>query len=107
MKHSEKVTPVAALLSALSTMVCCLPLGFAAAAGAAGLGAVVERLRPWLAGLSVVLLVIGFAQLYRSNRGCQRRSPVSIALFVISAVIVLGVLAFPQITASLFASITP
>jgi hypothetical protein len=35
MKHSEKVTPVAAVVSALSTMVCCLPSGIAVAAGTA------------------------------------------------------------------------
>jgi hypothetical protein len=43
MKHSEKITPEAAAISALSTMACCLPSGIAAAAGAAGLGAVVEN----------------------------------------------------------------
>jgi cytochrome bd-type quinol oxidase subunit 2 len=107
MKHSEKVAPVAALVSALSTMVCCLPSGIAGAAGAAGLGAVFEPLRPWLVGLSFVLLTVGFVQLYRSNRSCQRRSPVSIVLFLISAIVVLGVIVFPQITAVLFASVIP
>ena len=107
MKHSEKVTPVAAVVSALSTMVCCLPSGIAAAAGAAGLGALLEPLRPWLVGLSIVLLVVGFVQLYRSNRSCQRRSPVSIVLFLISAIVVLGVIVFSQITAGLFASVIP
>jgi len=51
MKHTEKITPVAAAVSALSTIACCLPSGIAAAAGAAGLGVVVEPLRPWLVGL--------------------------------------------------------
>ena len=74
MKHSEKVTPIAAAVSALSTMVCCLPSGIAAAAGAAGLGVVLEPLRPWLIGLSIALLVVGSVQLYWSNRRCQRRT---------------------------------
>jgi uncharacterized membrane protein YidH (DUF202 family) len=107
MKHSEKITPVAAAVSALSTMVCCLPSGISAAAGAAGLGVVVEPLRPWLVGLSTVLLAVGLVQLYRSNRACQRRSPVSIAVFLVSAILVLGVLALPQITAGLFAAVFP
>jgi hypothetical protein len=105
MKHSEKITPVAAALSALSTLACCLPSGIAAAAGAAGLGVVIEPLRPWLVGLSITLLVAGFLQLYGSNRVCQPRGPVSIALLLISATIVIGVLVFPQLTAGLFASV--
>jgi hypothetical protein len=88
-------------------MVCCLPSGIAAAAEAAGLGAVLEPLRPWLVGLSIVLLVVGFVQFHRSNRTCQRRSPVSIALFLISAVVVLGVIVLPQITAGLLAIVIP
>ena len=88
-------------------MACCLPSGIAAAAGAAGLGMVIDALRPWLAGLSIALLVGGLVQLYRSNRTCQRRSRVSIALFLISAIVVLGVLVFPQLTAGLFASVLP
>ena len=50
MKHSEKIAPAAAVISAFSTLTCCLPLGIAAAAGAAGLGVLVEPLRPWLIG---------------------------------------------------------
>jgi uncharacterized membrane protein YidH (DUF202 family) len=107
MKHSEKITPVAAAVSALSTIACCLPSGIATAAGAAGLGLVVEPLRPWLVGLSIALLVLGFVQLYRSNRSCRRRSPASIAVFSISALVVVGILLFPQITAGLLASVFP
>ena len=105
MKHSEKVAPVAAVLSAISTMLCCLPSGIAAAAGAAGLGVVVEPLRPWLVALSIGLLAVGFVQLCRSNRACHRRSPVSIAIFAIAAIVVLGVLVLPQLTAGLLANI--
>ena len=107
MKHSEKITPVAAAISALSTIACCLPSGIAAAAGTAGLGVVVESFRPWLVGSSIVLLLLGFVQLYRSNRSCQRRSPVSVAVFSISTIVVAGILLFPQITAGLLASVIP
>lgn len=105
MNHSEKITPVAAAVSALSTLACCLPSSIAAAAGSAGLGVVVGPLRPWLLGLSIALIVLGFVQLYRTNRTCHRRNPVGIAVFLISAILVLGVLVFPQITSSLLASV--
>ena len=107
MKHTEKITPVAAAVSALSTIACCLPSGIAAAAGAAGLGVVVESLRPWLVGLSIALLVLGSVQLYRSNRTCRRRNPASIAVFSISAILVVGILLFPQVSAGLLASVIP
>ena len=107
MKHSEKITPVAAAISALSAMACCLPSGIAAAVRALGLGVVLEPLRPWLVGLSIALLLLGFVQLYRSGRRCQRRSPASIAVFLISAIVVFGLILFPQISASLLASVLP
>jgi hypothetical protein len=107
MKHSEKITPVAAVVSALSTLTCCLPPTIAAAAGSASLSVLVEPLRPWLLGLSIALLVLGLVQLYRRKRTCDGPSPVSIAVFVISAIFVLGVLVFPQITAGLFAGMLP
>src|SRR5579863_7246194 len=103
MNHSEKITPMAAAVSALSTIACCVPTGIAGAAGAAGLGAVVEPLRPWLIGLSSTLLVLGFLQLSRSNRSCQRRNSANIAIFSISAVVVVAILLFPQISAGLLA----
>jgi len=107
MKHSEKITPVAAAVSALSTMACCLPSGIAAAAGAAGLGVVLEPFRSWLMGLSVGLLAIGLVQLYRTNRTCPRRGPVSIAVFLVSAIVVLSVLVFPQVMAGILAAVFP
>jgi hypothetical protein len=107
MKHSEKITPAAAAISALSAVACCLPSGIAAAVGALGLGVVLEPFGPWLAGLSVALLLLGFVQLYRSGRSCRRRSPASIAVFLISAIVVLGLILFPQIGASLLASVLP
>jgi uncharacterized membrane protein YidH (DUF202 family) len=107
MKHSEKITATAAAVSALSTIACCLPSSIAAAAGAAGLGVVVEPLRRWLVGLSIALLVLGFVQLYRSNRSCRRRSPAGIAVFLISAIVVVGILLFPQLSAGLLASVIP
>jgi hypothetical protein len=105
MKHSEKIAPLAAVVGAVSTLACCLPLGIAAAAGAAGLGVVLEPLRPWLLGSSIALLGVGVVQLYRSKAACQRRSPVSTAVLLVSAMIVLAVVLFPQAMASLQANL--
>ncbi len=108
MRHSEKIAPAAAVISALSTLACCLPLGIASVAGAASLGALgvlVEPLRPWLIGLSIALLGVGFVQLYRSRAICQRRSRASVAVFWFSAIMVLAALVFPQILASVLADL--
>jgi hypothetical protein len=107
MKRSEKIAPAAAVISALSTLACCLPLGIAAAAGAAGLGVLVEPLRPWLIGLSIALLGVGFTQLYRSRGTCQRRSRASVAVFWFSAIVVLTTLVFPQALAGVLADLLP
>jgi hypothetical protein len=105
MKHSEKIAPLAAVIGALSTLVCCLPLSIAAAAGAASLGVALEPLRPWLLGSSIALLGIGFVQLYRAKAACQRRSPVSTVVLLFSATMVLAVVLFPQVVASFLADL--
>jgi hypothetical protein len=105
MKHSEKIAPMAAVISALSAIACCLPLGIAVAAGAAGLGVLVEPLRPWLIGSSIGLLGVGFVQLYRSRASCQRRSRASVAVFWFSAIVVLTAVVFPQALASVLADL--
>lgn len=102
MKSGEKVTPVAAVIAALSTLACCLPFGFLGAAGLAGLSVRLATARPWCLAGAVVLLVLGFVQLYRRNQ-CKKRSPVSIALFWCSAAFVLLIILFPQVIASLLA----
>jgi|SRR5215469_18244178 len=99
---TERATPIAAVIAALSTLACCLPFGFLGAAGLAGLSVHLQSLRPWLLGGAVVLLVFGFVQLYRRNH-CKKRSPVSIALFWCSVVVVVLIILFPQVIASLLA----
>ena len=88
-------------------MACCLPLGFAGAAGAFGLGVALAAYRPWLIGLSVLLLGLGAWQWARSGRTCRRRSRLSIVLLSLSAVVVLGVMFFPQKVAELMADYLP
>jgi mercuric ion transport protein len=107
MRLSEKFAPVAAVLSVLTSIACCLPFGIAAAAGAAGLGVALQPLRPWLIGLSVVLLAFGLWQLYRSRGSCQRRSRTNVAIFWLSASVVLAFILFPQVVASLLADRLP
>jgi hypothetical protein len=103
MRVAERATPVAAVIAVLSTLSCCLPLTFLGVFGLAAASVRLQSLRPWLVGSSGVLLGIGFIQLYVRRNQCQKRSPLSIALFWGAALIVLLVILFPQVIASLLA----
>ena len=105
MRVTEKLTPLAAAMSALATLACCLPLGIAGAVGALGLSVALERLRPWLIALAVVLLGVSAFQIYRGQKSCQNRSRLSLILFGLSAVVVLAVVIFPQKLAELMAAL--
>ncbi|MGH9473225.1 MAG: hypothetical protein ACRD2H_12315 [Terriglobales bacterium] len=98
MSATEKATPIAAVLAALATLSCCLPLGFVGAAGLAGASIWAGPLRWWLVGGALALLALGFAQLY-GRRAC-RRSRSSVAVFWIATVLVLALVLFPQLVAS-------
>jgi len=77
MKPLSKLTPLAAVAASLASLTCCLAFGFLAALGSAGAAVWLTSLRPWLLGLSALLLIIGFCQLYidgsRFPRASQRR----------------------------------
>ena len=103
MRVAERTTPIAALIAALSTLACCLPFTFLGALGLTGASARLQSARPWLLASAGVLLGIGFIQVYVRGNQCQRRSPLSIALFWSAAIIVLLVILFPQVIASLIA----
>lgn len=105
MRVTERLTPVAAAMSALATFACCLPLGIAGAAGALGLSVALEKLRPWLIGLAVILLGVSAFQMYRGQQKCQRRSRLSLICFGLCAAVVLAVMIFPQILAQLLAAL--
>jgi hypothetical protein len=102
-KLGDKLAPVVAAVSALSCMACCLPLGFAAAAGLAGVGVILEPLRPWLMGISAALLLFGLWQLYRRPKVCRPRSRVSLVVFWTSTVVVLALIVAPQLVAGFLA----
>jgi hypothetical protein len=105
MRVTDKLTPVAAAMSAVATLACCLPLGVAGAVGALGLSVVLERLRPWLISLAVILLGVSALQMYKHGKSCRRRSRLGLVFFGLSAAIVLTVLIFPQQLAELLAGL--
>jgi mercuric ion transport protein len=105
MRVTEKLTPVAAVVSALATLACCLPLGIAGAVGALGLSVALEQARPWLIGIAVILLGVSCFQMYRGRKTCQRRSRLSLVLFGLCAAVVLAVMIFPQQLAELLAAL--
>jgi len=104
-KDREKPAPVAAVVSAISYMACCLPFGIAAAAGTAGLGLVLEPLRPYLMAASGGLIVFGVWQLYRRVPACQRRSRISIIIIWTCAAIAALLMMAPQILANFLADL--
>ena len=104
MKAVERTAPAAAILAALSALTCCLPFGIVGALGLASVSVWIAPLRPWLLGAAVLLLVLGFWQIYRRGNQCNvRRSRVSVALFWLAAIVVLFVTVFPQLIANLLA----
>ena len=107
MKHREKIAPVAAALSALTTVICCLPIGLAAAAATASLGAVVSAYRLWFLAVSAVLLIVGVVQVAGAGRACSTRSHAATAIVAASAVVVVLVIFFPQLVAGLLADWLP
>lgn len=101
MKGVERGAPAAAILAALSALACCLPFGMVGALGLAGVSVWIAPLRPWLLGAAVLLLVLGFWQIYRRGNQCNaRRSRVSVAIFWMAAAVVLLVTVFPQLIAN-------
>jgi uncharacterized membrane protein YidH (DUF202 family) len=103
MKVAERATPVAAVLAALSTLACCLPFGFLGAIGLAGASVRLQTARPLLLVGAFALLVIGYLQLYRGHNQCEKRSALSITLFWVATAVVLLIILFPQVIASLLA----
>jgi hypothetical protein len=109
-KHTEKVAPIAAAASALATLVCCLPIGFAASAATASLGAFIAPLRPWFLGASLVLLAIGAVEISRNRRTCAttgRARATSLAILILSAFVILLVTLLPQVVAGILADWMP
>jgi hypothetical protein len=85
-----------ALLSSVTSLSCCLPLGFAAALGAGAASGVFTTLRPWFLGLSVILLGLGFWQQSRARQCGVRGTLVGTVLLWVAVFVVLAMVLFPQ-----------
>lgn len=97
MKQGSGVSAsIGAILSSLATLVCCLPLAFAAAIGAAGASAFLLKLRPWFLVLSIVLLGIGFWQQRRAKQCAVRGKVLGQVLLWTAVGVVVGMILFPQ-----------
>jgi cytochrome bd-type quinol oxidase subunit 2 len=94
---------LAAIVSSVATISCCLPIGFAAALGAGAASAFFTTLRPWLLGLSVVLLGLGFWQQHRAKQCGVRGRLLSTVLLWTAVIVVLGMTLFPQVVAAFIA----
>jgi len=95
-----------AVLASLLTLSCCLPLPFLGAVGIAGASVFLAGARPWLLGLSVILLGMGFYQVYRGMRCRARQSNTAITMLGLATIVVVLVLLFPQFIASVLADIS-
>lgn len=95
-----------AVVTSLLTLGCCLPIPFLGAAGIAGASVFLTSARPWLLGVSVILLAAGFFQIYRGRRCRIRQSKGAIACLGLATVVVVFLLLFPQVIASILADIS-
>jgi cytochrome bd-type quinol oxidase subunit 2 len=101
MRVAEKITPVLAALSAVSTLACCLPIAGATFLGIGTVFGALAAYQTWMLPISGILLAAGGAQIWRSRRECQRTSKFSVIVLGTSAVIVVLVAFFPQLVAGL------
>jgi len=100
---TEKVTPVMAAVSAVSTLACCLPLGGAAAFGLGGMLGVAAQYQEWLLPISGVMLALGAGLTWRSRKVCHRTSKISLVILGLSTLVVLLVLFAPQLVSGFLA----
>lgn len=87
---------VAAMVSSIATIACCLPLGFAAALGAGAASAFFSALRPWLLALSVVFIGLGFWQQRRAKQCSLRGRWIGRCLLWAAVIVVSVMILFPQ-----------
>ena len=92
-----------AIFSAIATFGCCLPLGFLAAVGAGTASAFFARYRPWLMGLSIVLMGLGFWQQYRPKQCDVRGRKLGRILLWTSVAVIVAMIVFPEQIAALLA----
>jgi len=104
MKQSTGVSAsLGAILSSIVTLSCCLPLGLAAALGAGAASAFFTTLRPWLLGLSIALIGLGFWQQHRAKVCATRGRLLGNVLLWAAVAVVLAMILFPQQIAAFIA----
>ena len=103
-EFKSSAASVSAIASAVAALSCCLPLGFLAALGLTGTSFFLHSFQPWLLGLSIVFLGIGFFQHYKGERCNAKRSRFIELMLWGSAFLVLVMILFPEIIAGLIAN---
>jgi hypothetical protein len=106
MKRPAWIAPLAAIVGFLAATTCCLPLGaFLAATGLAGAASLIGPARPYLLGLSVAMLALGFWQIHaRPSCNVRGRLAGMILLWTLAGLVVVMFL-FPQFIAGLLADL--
>ena len=102
-KGTGILASLGAILGSVATVGCCLPIGFAAALGAGAASAFLTTLRPWLLGLSVALIGVGFWQQHRAKQCVVRGRWIGNMLLWVAVVVVAGMILFPQQIAGVIA----
>lgn len=99
------IASLAAIVSIVAASSCCLPvLPFIVAAGFAGGSAFLSAARPYLLGISILLIAYGFYQARRAKK-CRRRSVFSTILLWTSALVVALSILLPQVMANATANL--
>src|SRR5260370_17119097 len=93
-----------AIMAAVATISCCLPLGFAGAVGVGLASAFFTTARPWLLGLSVLLIGLGFWQQHSAKRCAVPYRWIGNVLLSTALFALVGVVLFPQPTPTSTAS---
>ncbi|MCI0356778.1 MAG: hypothetical protein L0099_17345 [Acidobacteria bacterium] len=107
MKNRPWLAPVAAAVSSVIALACCLPLGFLAALGLAGAAFFLDSARPWLAAVSVALLALGLFQFRRQSACGIRHRASTLFLFWAATIVVVVALLAPQLVAGFLADYLP
>jgi hypothetical protein len=103
-KERERLGPLLSSLAAIGSLIaatsCCLPLGAVlGAVGLAGATAFLAAWRPYLMGLSVLMLGVGFFQTYRARQCRVKPNALSVVLLWSVALLTVLLLGFPQVVA--------
>ena len=101
MRDKSLVSSFAAVASVVAASSCCLPIiPLWLAAGSATASVFLSTARPYLMGLSVLLIAYGFWNASRVRQCTRRRRTLNYLLLSVSGVFVAASLLFPQVLAN-------